>query len=84
MLPPDRSDHRYRLLLRACCERPRRRRAADERDELAPFQLIEVPSIRAGPALVCIELGVSMTAILLKNTLFSKLMSAPNFRLKRD
>jgi hypothetical protein len=56
----------------------------EEGDELAPFQLIEVHSIRAGPALVCIELGVSMTAILLKNTLFSKLMSAPNFRPKRD
>jgi hypothetical protein len=56
----------------------------EEGDELAPFHLIEVHSIRAGPALVCIELGVSMTAILLKNTLFSKLMSAPNFRPKRD
>jgi hypothetical protein len=33
----------------------------EEGDELAPFQLIEVHSIRAGPALVCIELGVSMT-----------------------
>src|SRR5262249_39748060 len=29
-------DHRHRRLLRACRERPRRRRAADERDELAP------------------------------------------------
>jgi hypothetical protein len=47
------------------------------------FQLIEVDSIPAGPALGCIELGVSMTAILLKDTL-SKLMSAPNFRPKRD
>jgi len=44
------------------------------------FQLIEVHSIPAGPALVCIELGVSMTAILLKDTPFSKLMSAPNFK----
>ena len=42
----------------------------EEGDELAPFQLIEEHSVPAGPALVCIELGVSMTAILLKNTVF--------------
>ena len=30
------ADHRHRLLLRACRERPRRRRAAEQRDELAP------------------------------------------------
>jgi hypothetical protein len=29
-------------LLRACCERPRGRRATEQRDELATFQLVEV------------------------------------------
>src|SRR5215831_4518950 len=33
-------DHRHRRLLRARCERPRRRRAADERDELPPLHSI--------------------------------------------
>jgi hypothetical protein len=36
-----------RRLLRACRERPRRSRAAEKRDELAPFQLIELHSIPA-------------------------------------
>src|SRR5262245_56678478 len=31
-------DHRYRRLLGACCKRPRRR-AADQRDEVAPFHV---------------------------------------------
>src|SRR5262249_40208511 len=35
------TDHRYRRSLRLRSERPRRRSAADERDEVAPFQLIE-------------------------------------------
>src|SRR5262249_18556417 len=34
-------------LLRARCERPRDRRAADQRDELAPFQLIELHPVPA-------------------------------------
>src|SRR5262249_36296029 len=32
----EKSDHRHRRLLRARCERPRRRRAAEQRDEIAP------------------------------------------------
>src|SRR5215471_15329518 len=36
----DKPDHRHRGLLRACRKRPRRRRAADERDELAAFHSI--------------------------------------------
>src|SRR5262249_44802921 len=35
------TDHRYRRSLRLRSERPRRRSAADERDEVTPFQLIE-------------------------------------------
>jgi hypothetical protein len=35
------TDHRYRRLLRARRERPRGRHAADERDELASFKLID-------------------------------------------
>src|SRR5262249_59558798 len=34
------SDHRHRWLLRARGERPRRRRAAEQRDELAPLHSI--------------------------------------------
>src|SRR6516165_12025528 len=34
------SDHRHRRLLRPRCERPRDRRAADQRDELAAFHSI--------------------------------------------
>jgi hypothetical protein len=30
------TDHRHRRLLRARCERPRSRRAAEQRDEVAP------------------------------------------------
>jgi hypothetical protein len=33
----EKSDHRHRRLLRARSERPRGRRAAEQRDELAPF-----------------------------------------------
>ena len=40
-------DHRHRRLLRARRQRPRGRRAAEQRDELASFQLIELHSIRA-------------------------------------
>jgi hypothetical protein len=40
-------DHRHRRLLRARRKRPRGRRAAGKRDELAPFQLIELHSIPA-------------------------------------
>src|SRR5262249_24918471 len=42
-------DHRCRLL-RARCERPRRRRAAEQRDELAPLQLIELHRLLREPA----------------------------------
>src|SRR5262245_49656177 len=38
----DTADHRHRRLLRARRERPRDRPAAEERDELATFQLIEL------------------------------------------
>jgi hypothetical protein len=36
------SDHRHRWLLCACGERPRDRRAAEQRDELSSFQPIEM------------------------------------------
>jgi hypothetical protein len=39
--------HRHRRLLRARRERPRRRRAAEQRGELAAFQSIELHSIPA-------------------------------------
>ena len=41
----DKPDHRHRRLLCARRERPRGRRAAEQRDEIAPFQLIEVHSV---------------------------------------
>src|SRR5215470_18074336 len=42
----EKPDHRHRRLLRARPERPRRRRAAEQRDELAPLDdLIELHSI---------------------------------------
>ena len=43
----EKSDHQHRRLLRARRERPRRRCSADERDEVAPSQLIELHSIPA-------------------------------------
>jgi hypothetical protein len=36
---------RHRRLLRTRSERPRDRRAAEQRDEFAPFQLIELHSV---------------------------------------
>src|SRR4029450_11528100 len=53
------SDHRHRRLLRARRERPRHRCAAEQRDELAPFQLIEEHSVpsQAGAGLQDIELA---------------------------
>jgi hypothetical protein len=42
---PEKSDHWHRGLLRARRERPHRHRAAEKRDELASFQLIELHSI---------------------------------------
>ena len=57
-------DHRHRRLLRARCERPRRRRAAEQRDELAPPHSITssasncnavgtaIPSVAAVPRLM--------------------------------
>src|SRR5262245_9552420 len=40
------SDHRHRLLLRARRERPRRRCAANEPDEVAPFHCPMPPVLR--------------------------------------
>jgi len=40
-------DEWHRRLLRARRERPRRRRAAEQRDEIAAFQLVELHSISA-------------------------------------
>jgi hypothetical protein len=42
------SDHRHRRLLRPRRQRPRRRRAAEQRNELAPFHSI-TSSARFGP-----------------------------------
>ena len=44
------ADHRHRQLLRPCAERPRSRRAADERDEIAPFQLRKIHGSPTSPA----------------------------------
>jgi hypothetical protein len=41
----EKSDHRHRWLLRAYGDWPRRRRAAEQRDEIASSQLIELHSI---------------------------------------
>jgi hypothetical protein len=41
----EKPDHRHRRLLRARRERPRRRRSAQQRDELAAFQLIELHAV---------------------------------------
>src|SRR5262249_34680561 len=38
---PEQTDPGHAALLRACRERPRSRRAAEQRDELAPFYLID-------------------------------------------
>jgi hypothetical protein len=38
----EKANHRHRRLLRARRKRPRRRRAAEQRDELASFSLIEL------------------------------------------
>ena len=57
---PPRGLRRHRWLLRARRERPRGRRTAEERNELAPFQLIELHSGPASAALHDIELaGIS-------------------------
>ena len=45
--PKDAEPPHALALLRACRERPRRRRAAEQRDELATFQLIELHLISA-------------------------------------
>jgi hypothetical protein len=45
MVPKQRRDDGHRRLLRARRERARNRRAAEQRDELAPFQLIELHSV---------------------------------------
>jgi hypothetical protein len=46
---PEKADHQHRRLLRPRIERPCYRRAADERDELAPFHC---PNVRRPAALV--------------------------------
>src|SRR5262249_15167278 len=38
------TDHRHRRLLRPCRERPRSRRAAEKRDELAAFHVWMAPA----------------------------------------
>jgi hypothetical protein len=43
----EKSDHWHHRLLRPRRERPRDSRAADQRDELASFQLIELHSVPA-------------------------------------
>src|SRR5262249_37855359 len=45
----DEADHRHRRLLRMHRERPRGCSAAEQRDELAPFQLIEGHSVPCQP-----------------------------------
>jgi hypothetical protein len=40
-------DHRHRRLLRARRQRPRNRSAAEQRDEVPSFQLIELHSVPA-------------------------------------
>src|SRR5262249_1921071 len=47
------SDHRHRRLLRARRERPCRRSAAEQRDELAAVQLIELHSVPYQPGPDC-------------------------------
>jgi hypothetical protein len=56
----EKPDHRHRGLLRARRERPRSH-AAEQRDELAPFQMIELHSIPAsqGVELQDIELAAN-------------------------
>src|SRR5262249_6569422 len=49
----EKADHRHRRLLRPRCERPRRRRAAEQRDECAAFHSI------TSSASNCIELGTA-------------------------
>src|SRR5262245_6429940 len=46
-------DHRHRRLLRTCRERPSSGRAAEQRDELAPFQLVELHSVPSQPGPDC-------------------------------
>jgi hypothetical protein len=62
-------------LLRARRERPRRRRTAEERDEVAPFQLIELHSVPARQGgLQDIELGTISQEVTKRfyNLLFSR------------
>jgi hypothetical protein len=47
------SDDRHRRLLRARRERPRGRRAAEQRDEMTAFQLIELHSVPRQPEADC-------------------------------
>src|SRR3981081_2099004 len=60
----EQTNHRHRQLLRARSERPCNRRAADERDELAPFQLIELHSIPASQGrIVRYRIGEEVTEL---------------------
>ena len=51
------ADHRHRRLLRARRERPRGRRAAEQRDEFPSLQLIELHSMPCQPICRIIELA---------------------------
>ena len=53
----EKPDHRHPGLLRPRIERPSERCTADKRDELAPFQLIELHSVPASAVLHDNELG---------------------------
>src|SRR6266446_854044 len=53
-LTMEHADHRHRCLLRARRRRPRRR-AAEQRDEIAPFQLIEFPRFNISGSLAMFD-----------------------------
>src|SRR5262245_44194586 len=55
------TNHRHRWLLRARRERPRRRRAAEQRDELAAFHVDFALPLIASPASACHPASLSFT-----------------------